>query len=165
MVGLYRPARTPVLTEAESGGIEPLALRLRLFSKQLGLQAHAIQEESRGIEPPAFRPPRLSRPLANHLAVPSKCLSGLAVQLTATRWPADPLINASTLKAAAELPPHAPPHGFEPRLPSSEPGVLPLDERGMARPVGVEPTTSRFGGEPLAASRTQVVGEEGVEPS
>lgn len=121
----------PSTREAESGGIEPLALRLRLFSKQLGPQAHAIQAESKGIEPSALRLARFSRPLAHHCALPSS----------------------------------APTQGFEPQLPSPEPGVLPLDEVGKARPVGVEPTTARFGDERLAASRTQVVGEEGVEPS
>lgn len=90
----------PRTRHAESGGVEPLALRLRRFSKPLGAQPHAIQEEGRGIEPPGFHLPRFSRPLEHHCSVPST----------------------------------APRQGFEPQLPGSEPGVLPIRRTGYGTP-------------------------------
>ena len=36
------------------------------------------------------------------------------------------------------------PRGFGPRSPGSKPGVLPLDDRPMVRPVGLEPTPCRL---------------------
>ena len=116
----------------ENGSFRPLSSVIRGSSWSLGTELNR-------------------RPPDSHSGVLTTELpQGLTLTRNWCRWV--DLNNRPSPYESAALPlsyTGVPPHGFEPRLPHSKCGVLPLDEGGakMVRPRGFEPLPSRLKGE------------------